>query len=366
MIRLGVVLHLALLSSASSLRRSAAPFTISSRPALNAKDIGRWPRNAGSRRQQHHGQTQQTNFVEAAPLPRTAILLVGLMSGWEEHIGYFLSGMVVPNKADVFIHTTGMPDGLRKRLGAVLKVAVDEEPPPMRRIHIQFWHLEKAFALMSKHEAEEGLQYDIVVRARSDIVPAPPSLLDLSEWRQDVGRDDKLHMMSDMIFWGGRGAMAKVAKFSSSIPSYYVSMYPDPMQRPIAVMRLIDSLKRDPWVNRPNGTDEPWTLYQKLLTLPYPDMGKVGAVENLWEAVEQGVLFWPPKDGVVSKVHCGDICTERDYRRAFPQSEKDLLHFVLINDLTICDVGASMRKLLVKSTLMERKLSSDCTSALHQ
>jgi len=279
------------------------------------------------------------------------------MKEWEDHVDYFLTRMVAPNKADVFIHTVGMPAGLTQRLGSALKASGDQKPAPVRRIYEQFWHLERAFELMALHEAKEGFQYDIVVRARSDVVPVPPSLLDLSEWREA----DKLHMMSDMIFWGPRAAMAKVAKFFSAIHSYYISGYPDPWKRHIVVLRLLDSLSRDPWINRPSkNSDEPWTFYQKLATLPYPDMGKVGAVENLWAAIHQGLLFWHPANGTLGSVHCGDICVERDYRPAWPQNEKDILHFVMLSDLSICDVGASMRYLKFKGDLIERKLASNC------
>jgi len=347
-------LHAALASSALGLRHTAASPSASGHGVAEER-----PLLPSGRTRQHPDPPR------SAPAPRTAILLVGLMNEWEDHIDLFMSRMVLPNKADVFIHTTGMPGNLAKRLGGSLKAIVDEElKVPSRRIHMQFWHLEQAFELMARHEVKEGLQYDVVVRARSDVVPVPPSQLNLSEWRPEEG--DKLHMMSDMVFWGGRRAMAKVAKFWSAIRSYYTSQYPDPMKRHISVLRLLDSLQRDPWVNRRSeDAGEPWTLYQKLPTLPYPDMGEVGAVENLRAAAKRGVLSWPPASGPPGEVHCGDVCNEKDYRPAWPQSEKDILHFAMINDLTVCDVGASMRWLKVKGDLMERKLSSDCNTERH-
>eukprot|EP00413_Alexandrium_margalefii_P008134 CAMPEP_0204526070 /NCGR_PEP_ID=MMETSP0661-20131031/8241_1 /ASSEMBLY_ACC=CAM_ASM_000606 /TAXON_ID=109239 /ORGANISM="Alexandrium margalefi, Strain AMGDE01CS-322" /LENGTH=353 /DNA_ID=CAMNT_0051531897 /DNA_START=34 /DNA_END=1095 /DNA_ORIENTATION=- len=305
-------------------------------------------------------------------LPRTAILLVGIMRGWEEHIDDFMGRMVEPNKADVFLHTTDLPKDLTQRLGDSLKAVVDEDVPRwvLRKDVKQYFHLEKAWGMMEQHEARGRFKYDIVVRARSDTVPVPPSYLDLSPWRS--GERDRVYMMTDRIFWSGRENMAPLCHFWTVMWDYYATRYPDPWNRTIPVWRLWDSVRRDPWITRPKGVTEDWKLYPKYASMPYPDMNKKGhMLANLQAAAEQGMVSWTPPDdptgeksmawGRVLRLHRGDRWNALDYALAHPMMEKDLLHWALINNMTVCDIGASMKYLRNKGVLYLRNLSSDCS-----
>eukprot|EP00413_Alexandrium_margalefii_P001993 CAMPEP_0204524534 /NCGR_PEP_ID=MMETSP0661-20131031/7423_1 /ASSEMBLY_ACC=CAM_ASM_000606 /TAXON_ID=109239 /ORGANISM="Alexandrium margalefi, Strain AMGDE01CS-322" /LENGTH=358 /DNA_ID=CAMNT_0051530291 /DNA_START=84 /DNA_END=1161 /DNA_ORIENTATION=- len=339
------VLHLALAPSALGLRRAAVSI----------------PPSGSSSGEELPKESQGT-----------AILLVGQMAHWEDHIDGFISRMSEPNKADVFIHTTGLPEGLVERLGSSLKAAVDEVvPDPCPKPYKQFYHLEKAFELMTQHEAKNHFQYDIVVRARSDMVPAPPSQLDLSEWRPE--ERDKMYMMTDMIFWGVRDSMDTACRFWSGIHDYYMRESPDPYNRTIPVWRFWDSLRRDPYLTRPNEYgQESYKWYQKFSALPYPYMGHRGYhYGNLRMAVDHGMITWSPAQdpegkmsltsGRVRKVEPGRPFNPVDYTPANPRVEKDLLHWIMIHNMTICDIGPSMRWLKVKGSVISRNMSSDCS-----
>mmetsp|Transcript_47739 Transcript_47739/g.147176 ORF Transcript_47739/g.147176 Transcript_47739/m.147176 type:complete len:360 (-) Transcript_47739:38-1117(-) len=339
------LLHLALAPPALGLRRATAPL-----PAAPGDAAGQQPARAQ---------------------PRTAILLVGMMTGWEDHIDDFLHGMVLPNQADVFIHTEGLPKELVERLGGSLKAAVDAPASLDRKPFKQFYHLEKAFELMAQHEAKEHFRYDVVVRARSDSVPAPPSQLNLSEWRAEGG--DRMYMMTDRIFWSRRENMATACAFWSALHNYYMGESPDPWNRTIPVWRFWDTIRRDPFVTRPTRNHfESWKLYQKLTALPYPYILNTSFhYRNLRTAVERGMITWSPAEdpngtkslsfGSVVKVKGGKPFNVKDYQLANPQVEKDLLHWIMLHNITICDIGPSMRWLKVKGRLISRNLSSDCS-----
>merc|ERR1711862_715975 len=115
------------------------------------------------------------------------------------------------------------------------------------------------------------------------MAPMSPSSLDLAGWETP----QRIHMMTDMLFWGQRQVMLHMANLSNNIVSYYQGQHPDPFKRPIQVKALLDSLKRDVRLQSSDGDD--WYLYNKLEVLPYPDMGLHGAVANLEAAVSAGM-----------------------------------------------------------------------------
>jgi hypothetical protein len=301
--------------------------------------------------------TNATNTGNNMKTPTTAILLVGKMHGWEAHVDAMLSGMVYPNNADIFIHTSDVVDeSLMKLLGGNLKRYVGNisEHSICHSWNNQFFNFEEAFKIMSDYEQTHGLTYDVVVRARSDVVPVPPAWLNLEEWR-DKGR---LHMMTDMIFWGRRDDMAKIANTYSEAKSYY-EQHQDPYKRPIAVASLLDTFLRDPFVHRTK--QDSWRFYQKLETLPYPDMGEKGAIANLQKAMGAGMMHVTFQGNDTCAVSHGDVYNPFDYRLNALLSEKDLLDWVLVHGLTICDVGSSMNRIRFKGKTLSRELASDCS-----
>jgi hypothetical protein len=244
-----------------------------------------------------------------------------------------------------------------KKLGSNLKRHVRSNATNSlgRGWNRQFFNFEEAFKMMSDYEQSNGFRYDVVVRARSDVVPAPPAWLNLEEWR-DEGR---LHMMTDMIFWGRRDDMAKIANAYSGAQLYY-HQYPDPWKRPIAVASLLDTLWRDPFSNE-HTTGESWKLYQKLQTLPYCNMGEKGATRNLRKAMEHGLEYVTFEGDNTCAVSPGDVFNGADYQYGQLNCEKDLLHWVLVHNLTICDVGSSMHLVMFHNRIIKRRLASDCS-----
>ncbi|CAE8657870.1 unnamed protein product [Polarella glacialis] len=291
--------------------------------------------------------------------PRTAVLLVGLMKDWERHVAHILESIAKPCNADIFIHTSGMPLKLVARLGSSLKGWKDEYNKNnnirKEKQTMQFWHLQRAWKLMLAHEHSSGFTYDVVVKARSDVVPLPPAHLTFAGWREG----GRLHMMTDYLFWAKRADFEKISDQFTSIRRYMPGgQYQDPYKRPIAVEKLLQSLKVDPWVNR-GTSSETWELYQKIQTLPYPDMGRAGAIPNLEAAMEQGLHFIPMTDGQTCKVHCGDICLPNGFLKGGWHSEKDLLDYALIQDIMICDVGANVTQVMFKGRVVARMLARD-------
>lgn len=327
---------------------------------------------------------------------KVAILLAGtIRDGWDGHVDAFLQSMVDPHDADVFVHASkvrafhksGVPDGLITRLGSSLKAWKSEEPPgidiypeSLKRdsenakftaSYLQFWHLEKAFDMMSEYERNTSVKYDVVVRARSDITPLPPAMLDLHGWDQP----GKIHMMTDMFFWGRRDDMQPMAKFfSDGILSYFLTKYREPMERPIPVARHLDSFLVDPYVHR-NSSDpivdshgtplerplhQLWKFYNKLDALPYPDMGKVGAQANLEAAVRAGIQTLSVADFAAHPPHHADFFHIKDVTVDHVAVEKEILHWALIHNFMICDVGASVNQILAKGRVNLRSLARNC------
>lgn len=303
--------------------------------------------------------------IAAAPSqpPKTGILLIGQMRNYDTWLPRFLEGMVTPNSADVFIHAEAVPQDLAEGLGDTVKDTKETGAVvPCVGAECQFWHLQEAWKQMEQYETLNGFKYDVVVKARTEVAPMKPSYLDLAGW-EEPGR---IHMMTDMLFWGPREDMHSTALFYEGIQAYYKKEHPDAFQRPIAVKALLDSLVRD--VRLRAAKDEDWRLYNKLETLPYPDMGLDGAVANLKAAVAAGMTD-VICDGKACNAHCGDRYKNNecknagDYRYGEIRCEKDLLDWIISRGITICDVGASMVQVYDKGKVTIRSNSSDCAFA---
>lgn len=328
--------------------------------------------------------------TEAATLasgskPRTAILLSGLMRNWDmwdgEWAKSFMERMVEPNNADIFIHTSEFEGETHKPMtvfggniealslepkeaitvemvfGDYLKEwkSADQPSPPQGLADLQFWHVERAWNMMEVYEKKNNFKYDVVIKTRTEIAPNrnTNAILDLAGW-QDEG---KIHMATDMLWWGRRDDMEKTVGFYSSILSYYVKRYPDPSGRPIHVKALLETYLRDPRYSN-NDDKADWHTLSKIDTLPYPDMGKDGPVENLRAAVDAGIDVCIAQNGC--KTHRGDHGSGGDYTYGEIRCEKDILDNVLRHDLIICDVGKGMHSIFYKGFIEERPHARDC------
>lgn len=203
---------------------------------------------------------------------------------------------------------------------------------------------------MTDYEDKRSFKYDVVFRQRSDIAIQPPAYMTFVGWEEA----DKVHMMTDMLFWAKRPAFEKVAALFSNLYKYFMIEHPDPWVRELNIVRLLDSLKRDPFFNAVDKS-EGWGLYQKISTVPYPDMGQKGTVPNLEAAVKNGDTVLVGK-----KLHCGDFCNPGDYQPSTFVTEKDMLQWTINQDLTICDIGASANLVLSKRGVNTRKLARNC------
>eukprot|EP00930_Biecheleria_cincta_P071928 TRINITY_DN5937_c0_g1_i1.p1 TRINITY_DN5937_c0_g1~~TRINITY_DN5937_c0_g1_i1.p1 ORF type:complete len:415 (-),score=70.62 TRINITY_DN5937_c0_g1_i1:78-1322(-) len=300
--------------------------------------------------------------LDACP-PKTAVLLTGLMRDWEAHVESLEKSTLEPCNTDLFVATDTLPSPLKERFGTRLKSYVEAQcdvtsfhqvwnatDAPFTPPWCQWLHLSRAWNVMTDYEDKHAFKYDVVFRQRSDMVIQPPAYMTFVGWNEA----DKVHMMTDMLFWAKRPAFEKVAALFPNLHKYFVVKYPDPWTRELNAVRLLDSLNRDPFFNA-QDTSEGWGLYQKIKTLPYPDMGLQGAVQNLQAAVNQGATVV-----VGTRLHCGDFCNPGDYPPKWFVTEKDTLQWIINQDLTICDLGASAHLIKAKQHVATRKLAKDC------
>lgn len=307
--------------------------------------------------------------------PRVAVLLVGMPRGWtHDYVKDLRDGVVDLHGADVFVHMCDEDydlNGLVKQIGSPVVEVLDDcltEGGP----HAQFWHLHEAFDMMKEHETRKGFTYDVVIKMRTEISPAASNggSIDLAGWEQK----GRLHMMTDMIFWGQRREMAVMADLFDSIESFYAVEYPNPFDRPIDVKALYETYLRDPR-NEPNVTKKaPWYAYNKLEAVPYPDMVRGGAIENLQAALDKGITVCPSAqcslrcgerydllcengdDSVCGKFGCRN---HADYVTGSCVAEKDILTWPLAHGIILCDIGKSYNPYRGKTGVVARE-SRDC------
>jgi len=246
---------------------------------------------------------------------------------------------------------------------------------------------------MEAAEAASGQRYSAVVKLRFDVVP-----LAVPHWQLCVERDllhardpPAVHAMSDIAFWGRRDAMAVAASLWGNI-AYFEAELPDGsgrpalLTRPVAVEPTLRSV-----LSLPSQAFTDWTLYQKIGHVNVPDMRvQVGArvrykpgvapkrldlarlamLANLRAARAAGWEWIDPlrpvgaQPNVTAMVVCGGEsgrCVGR--RDGVFVTERDFVQWLLVHNVTVCDLGASTQAVLHKGRAVRRAARNGCASA---
>jgi len=144
-----------------------------------------------------------------------------------------------------------------------------------------------------------------------------------------------------------------------SISSYFKKERPDPLTRELYVGALLGtflSYPKELWQSHDIG--QTWFHYNKVTTLPFPDMGikaKIFAdmVTNAQAAWDQGIDFLDPQ---ASDIHLlkGVEASKKDYRHGKFMTEKDFLSWMIMHNVTVCDLGAGTTQVAFKGVTTSR------------
>ena len=144
----------------------------------------------------------------------------------------------------------------------------------------------------------------------------------------------------------------------TSMATFFKADRPDPLTRPFNVAALRGTLAgvRDP--HRKRGRD--WKFYSKTGTLPFLNMGKgtkfySHMIANMEEAAKRGIDYYDPLDAhprypLVPGTESGGL----DYvTHGVFLTERDMLTWMIFNNITVCDFGANLRKIVFKGAVMK-------------
>ena len=255
-------------------------------------------------------------------------------------------------------------------------------PPPNRtylarsgrnkNAHVQWYRLAAAWSLMELDE-RSGQSYDLVIKVRFDETPMQPWL---PSNLLGGARLFAVHAATDHTFWGRRDAMRVAAGTWDAMDAHFFSKEGwEPLTRPLCVGAMLRS-----WLALPAQAlrKASWTWYNKLITLPYPDFGlnpnrtAAGVVSTLRAASDAGwdcfdpqatdALSAPPPNmsvGIVGSLSRPSI----DYMPGLFVTEKDFLVWLLMNNVSVCDLGAGTTSILYKGMYFDRP-SRDCAATL--
>ncbi|KAJ1620297.1 hypothetical protein T492DRAFT_1079012 [Pavlovales sp. CCMP2436] len=271
------------------------------------------------------------------------------------------------------------------------KRAMSLRMPKMKSTLLQWYKLSQAWTLMEASEMSQGSLYTTVIKLRFDIVP-----LGKPAWRLCASRDflrkkdpPAIHAMSDLVFWGRRDAMAVVASTWEHIDYFEKPLggagRPLLATRPTAVTPTLRSVLSLP-------PFEDWTLYLKIGHINVPDMGskrKVmykayhtpkglplahsGMVENLraaraagWEWIDP-LASRPGAPNVTAMVRCAGVGHRKPCGGAVDGqfiTERDFVWWALLNNVSVCDLGAETAAVLHKGRLVARRAYNGCARSL--
>jgi hypothetical protein len=276
-------------------------------------------------------------------------------------------------------------------------LAPDNARHSLHRSTFQWHKLRWAWRAMEEAEHASGERYATVLRLRFDVV-----LLGQPAWQLCAAADwlrpsdpPAVHAMSDLVFWGRRDAMAVLATLWDHIAYFERSRYNVPDWRPHG----LPSLEAPPdGIGRPRLFDRPvpvralltsvlslpkqawadWTLYQKLGHIGMPDFGlepklhvrykpgtapkrltgaRIAMLSNLREASRRGLAWVDPLAimaddapyNFTGMVTCGAPAGKcAGGLHGVFNTERDMLQWLLLHNVTICDVGAGTTAVLHK------------------
>ena len=296
-----------------------------------------------------------------------AVLLVGAdkRPGYDErmatlHFTAMRDDVVVPLGADVFVTSDACPsdDGLKTLanlaksyfgsalagVGAVAAARPSGDcavfpPGTNTKPWIQWYRLEKCWALMEAQEAKRGATYDVVVKLRSDATPRPwPARADAVA--DAAARRDVVHAATDHVFYGSRKAMAVACHTFSAIGGVFTGGGAHARDRflPISAPALRDTLRS---LDANAFSKRTWQSYSKAGVLYFPVVlpgdarDPAAMAANLDAAVASGMTY---VDASTARFDFGAMAEGGDKEVGRFVTEKDFLVWLLHNNVTICDL----------------------------
>lgn len=272
----------------------------------------------------------------------------------------------------------------------------------------QWFKLREAWRLMQAHEAREGAAYDVVIKLRMDAVPLPRWCLCPARDALRPGDPPVVHALTDIVFWGRRDAMQIAADLFDNLAYFERAEYAPPPaaarvgpdgvarapaappgpptrrrgrpalgSRPVAVTPTLVAVR-----SLPARAFSDWTLYQKIGHVNVPNVSVAASagsgvrykpghaprhleraaaqmVDSLRAAKRQG-LEWvdplaprPGAPGVRALVVCGGRCVGS--RDGVFVTERDFIVWLLVHNVTVCDMGAETSSLLSKTGMVVRR-----------
>ena len=234
---------------------------------------------------------------------------------------------------------------------------------------------------MEMHEQRHGLEpHAIVVKMRFDATP-------LDVWRpcarpfRAALQLHAIHAASDFLFWGNRRAMRVASETWDAIPDFLAV---PALRRPVHVTTLLRSLEV---ASRDYLSKARWFLFNKLLTVPFVDVGVRLAgpaartpadaepelnstIANLRRAAAAGVKWLDPRNSTESSrelrglaVRAGTMSNPIDQVHPGFVSEKDFLVHLLLRGVLVCDLGPPTSAVLFKGVRCGRAPGPLCGRA---
>lgn len=228
------------------------------------------------------------------------------------------------------------------------------------KAYMQWYKLFEAWKLMETQEGSLGAQYDVVIKMRFDCTPFPILNICASE-AITTKNFFAIHACTDHLFWGRRNVMAIAASSWPKILDYYIVKKPRPLERAFSVSALLGTLTSMPITKTRYDTFH----YNKVGALPWVDLGLrndpaehasvVHAIENLRELLRQGVYYVDPTNiSQGLRIMPGESSHPIDMAEGFFCSEKDFLTWVIMHNITVCDLGGDTTKVIFKGIQVPR------------
>jgi hypothetical protein len=216
------------------------------------------------------------------------------------------------------------------------------------RGYYQWYKLHKAWKLMVDNERSTGQRYDIVLKLRFDCTP--------SQSFEPCSPETKyraLYAMSDYMFWGRRDVMEIAANYTwtLAINEFFAHDRPNPLDRPFSTAALLRTLVSVPHAHRRRHR---WTFYNKAGTLAYPDLGlgRCSSYDDMIahteEAIRRGYDFIDPTSSSSPGLLKGTESAPVDWPQQRFLTERDMLAWMLYQNVTVCSFGAKMVSFLYK------------------
>jgi hypothetical protein len=226
----------------------------------------------------------------------------------------------------------------------------------------QWYKIHKAWQLMARYEKEiHGSKYDVVIKLQFDCTPLGNWNLCGSDAIKLKTKFSAIHACTDHVFWGRREAMMVAAlEIFPAIDKYFRHGRPNAMQRSMSVPAMLGSLLATPHELHTRKLKNGWKHYNKIGSLPYIDLHAPpelpnsftynDMINNMELARERGFTYVNPlspefknltfRRGVQSS-------SKYDYSQDF-RSEKDFLVWMILNNVTVCDLAAETTSILYK------------------